>query len=147
MKHLLFGLAIFFVVGCGGVPQNARHALAVTSSGVMAADAVIAPVYTRQAAACYDAHATAEGFLECRAGVDTAEQVLRTTHRSLLATQAGLDAWDAGDEGESFFSAAPCLTHSIGQLSQVMVEGGFDLPLPLVKGLSLMDAFGMECVP
>jgi hypothetical protein len=137
--------AALLVAGCGGAPDATRTALAVTAGAVAGADVVSADVYEATADRCLAESETAGDYAACRRKVDALEVGLRSAHRSLLVSQAALDAWDDGDEGGSFLRAAPCLLASLAHLAALLEGVGIDLPPELGRAISLVGAFGGTC--
>lgn len=132
--------------GCGGgAPREARTALAVTSAGIAAANAVGDPLYAERADECFETHETAVGYRSCVSRVDALEQGLRSAKSYAESTEAALDAWDAGDGGDSFFAVVPCLAKSLGELLVALEATGLQVPEQLAQVRPFFESFGGSC--
>lgn len=129
--------------GCGGPPREARVALVATAHALRTADREVAPRY---ATAADEAREHAQDWASYDAAMrpwDEVERALRVAHTALLATQAGLDAWTAGDQ-RGWLSTVPCLVEALDRLRLGLEAVGVHL-LPVTEAIALAGAFAGRC--
>lgn len=129
--------------GCGGPPREARVALVSTAHALRAADREVAPRY---ATAADEARERAQDWSAYDAAMrpwNDVEAALRAAHTALLATQAGLDAWAAGDE-RGWLGTVPCLVDALDRLRLGLEGLGIHLG-PVTEAVALAGAFAGRC--
>jgi hypothetical protein len=131
------------IAGCGGPPREARVALVATAHALRAADREVAPRY---ATAADEAREHAQDWAAYDAAMrpwDETERALRVAHTALLATQAGLDTWEAGDE-RGWLATVPCLVEALDRLRLVLEAVGVHLPV-VTEAVAIAGAFAGRC--
>jgi hypothetical protein len=137
---LVVGLAL---TGCGGPPREARVALVATAQALRATDEEVAPRYTTAADA---ARAHSDGWAAYDAAMsdwNAVEAALRVAHNALLTTQAGLDAWEAGDE-RGWLASVPCLVEALDRLRLGLEAVDVRLEA-LTQAVAVAGAFAGRC--
>jgi hypothetical protein len=142
-------LAIIFLIlttalaACGGPTREAQAALTTTAVALRAADEAVAPGYEAAAARARTETSTWSEYDHALEGWNAAELALRTAHAALLTSQAGLDAWRAGDQG-GWFAAVPCLVAAIDRL-RVLLDGLGVRLTALSEALTIAAPFAGSC--
>jgi hypothetical protein len=146
MRHsLLVTFFAFSVLGCGGPTREAQAALTITAHALVATDHEVAPLYTR---AAEEAREHSTGWADYDAAMsdwNTVEAALRVAHAALLTTQAGLDAWRAGDE-RGWLASVPCLVVAVDSLVAGLQAVHVEVEA-LTQAVSLVRAFTGRCEP
>lgn len=144
-------LSIFLVpvlsmlIGCGGPTREAQAALTTIAHVLVAADREIAPAYSH---ASDEAREHSDSWHEYDAAMsdwNNVEAALRVANAALLSTQAGLDAWRAGDES-GWISTIPCLFVAVEQLSSGLEAVGLHVA-EITQALALARSFTGRCAP
>lgn len=133
------------LIGCGGPTREAQAALTTIAHVLVVADREIAPAYSR---ASDEAREHSNGWSEYDAAMsdwNNVEAALRVANAALLSTQAGLDAWRAGDES-GWVSTIPCLFVAIDQLSSGLEAVGLHVA-EITQALALARTFTGRCAP
>lgn len=144
MRSLMVGLFVL-AVGCGGPTREAQVALTTTAEALRITDSVVAPRYS---AAADEAREHSTGWSEYDAAMhdwNAVEVALRIAHTALLTTQAGLDAWRAGDE-RGWLSSVPCLVVAIDTLVGGLAAVHVEVPA-MTQTLAFVRAFTGRCDP
>lgn len=139
----LAAATLLAVPGCGGPPREARVALIATAHALRVADHEVAPRYTT---AADEAREHAQDWAAYDAAMrpwNETERALRVAHTALLATQAGLDAWEAGDD-RGWLATVPCLVDALDRLRLGLEALGIHLG-PVTEAVALAGAFAGRC--
>lgn len=141
---LLFALTTL-LASCGGPTREAQAVLTTTAVALRAVDTEVAVRYEQAAT---DARTRSSSWAEYDRAMETwdaVETALRATHAALLTSQAGLDAWRAGNDG-GWLAAVPCLVASVDRLRLLLEGVGVQIP-PLAEALSIAAPFAGSCGP
>jgi hypothetical protein len=145
IMSMVLGLLALLLASCGGPTREAQAVLTTTAVALRTADVEVA---TRYEAAALDARTRSASWGEYDRAMEawnSVEVALRVTHAALLTSQAGLDAWRAGDD-RGWLAAVPCLVSAIDRL-RVLLDGlGVQLT-PLAEALSIAAPFAGTCSP
>lgn len=140
---MLAAATLLVTPGCGGPSREARVALTTTAHALRTVDQEVAPRYTTAADEARE-HATDWASYDAAMhDWDEVERALRVAHTALLATQAGLDAWQAGDE-RGWLSTVPCLVEAIDRLRVGLEALGVHL-MPVTQAVALIGSFAGRC--
>ena len=142
---LLLISLLSLVASCGGPTREAQAVLTTTAVALRAVDTEVAVRYEQAAT---DARTRSSSWAEYDRAMETwdaAEIALRATHAALLTSQAGLDAWRAGDD-RGWLAAVPCLVAAIDRLRTLLDSVGVHLT-PLAEALSIAAPFAGSCGP
>jgi len=129
--------------GCGGPPREARVALVATAHALRVADREVAPRYTVAADEAREHAADWAAYDAAMRPWNETERALRVAHTALLATQAGLDAWEAGDQ-RGWLATVPCLVESLDQFRRALEAVGVHLTL-VTEAVALAGSFAGRC--
>lgn len=142
-RAAVFALITLLALGCGGPTHTAQTSLAATAHALVAVDRELAPRYTTAADEARE-HATDWASYDAAMhDWDEVERALRVAHTALLATQAGLDAWEAGDE-RGWLATVPCLVDALDRLRVGLEALGVHLE-PVTQAVALAGAFAGRC--
>ncbi len=145
MRPIVLALALW--CGCGPTAQEtAQRTLTASARAVAVVDVNTAQGYAAAAAVAIDSVATMAEYHDRMEAWNAIEQGLRIARAALYASQAGLDAWIAGESDGEFLAAVPCLTVSLAALVGLLMEVGIDVPEPLMKAIQMTEAIaGSQC--
>lgn len=140
---LLFAALVAALPGCGGPTREARVALVATAHALVAVDHEVAPRYATAADEAREHAADWAAYDAAMHDWDAVEAALRVAHAALLTTQAGLDAWEAGDQ-RGWLATVPCLVAGLDRLRLVLEAVGVRLDV-VTQAVALAGAFAGRC--
>ena len=145
MRAICLAIAALALVGCAGV-DGARETLATTARIVRTVDVAESAAYRIAADWCLADSDSMSDYQACIAPHNRIEQALTGANSALLATEAAIDAYEAGESGDYVGSFA-CIANAIDELIDSLVRAGVSLPAMLADGVAVLRAFSPGFCP